>query len=160
MRQHCFRCGLYWQGLTHDLSKFSPAEFIPGAKYYQGSRSPNNAQREAEGSSSAWLHHKGRNRHHHEYWNDLDLRTMQLEDGLGMPRKYIAEMICDRVAASKVYCGADYDQTKPWEHFERNRGFHNLAPETEELLEKCLALLRDEGEERLWQYIREEVLKK
>mgnify|MGYP006938595370 CR=1 FL=1 len=45
--------------MMHDLSKYSPSEFIPGVKYYQdGHRSPNNAQREDEGVSKAWLHHK------------------------------------------------------------------------------------------------------
>ena len=68
--QGCFRCGLYWQGLTHDLSKLSPVEFWAGAKYWQGTCSPNNAQRKAEGYSAAWLHHKGRNKHHLEYWID------------------------------------------------------------------------------------------
>lgn len=66
----CFAVGLYRQGLTHDLSKYSPAEFLVGAKYFQGNRSPNNAEREEKGYSSAWLHHKGRNRHHYEYWID------------------------------------------------------------------------------------------
>ena len=56
--RYCFRCGLYRQGLLHDLSKLSPVEFLAGAKYWQGSCSPNNAQRQAEGYSAAWLHHK------------------------------------------------------------------------------------------------------
>ena len=67
---YCFRAGLYQQGLLHDLSKLSPEEFLVGAKYYQGTRSPNNAEREATGVSRAWLHHKGRNKHHFEYWID------------------------------------------------------------------------------------------
>ena len=44
--RYCFKIGLYWQGLTHDLSKYSPTEFLVGMKYYQGDRSPNNAERE------------------------------------------------------------------------------------------------------------------
>ena len=36
--RHCWRVGLYRQGLTHDLSKFSPVEFAAGARYYQGNR--------------------------------------------------------------------------------------------------------------------------
>ena len=64
---NCFKCGLYWQGLVHDLSKYSWTEFSVGAKYYQGTRSPNDAERESKGYSSAWLHHKGRNKHHLEY---------------------------------------------------------------------------------------------
>ena len=68
--EYCFRVGLYKQGLLHDLSKYCPQEFIPGVIYYQGDRSPNNAQREALGYSDAWLHHKGHNKHHYEYWID------------------------------------------------------------------------------------------
>ena len=70
VRQYCFRLGLYWQGLTHDLSKFSPVEFWAGVKYFQGDRSPNDAQRRDKGYSASWMHHKGRNRHHFEYWID------------------------------------------------------------------------------------------
>ena len=34
----CFRMGLIWQGLTHDLSKYSPTEFFAGVRYFQGGR--------------------------------------------------------------------------------------------------------------------------
>jgi len=33
----CFHHGLYWRGITHDLSKFLPDEFIPYARYFYGS---------------------------------------------------------------------------------------------------------------------------
>lgn len=69
----CFQVGLIRQGLLHDLSKYSPTEFIVGCRYYQGNMSPNNAEREAVGYSSAWLHHKGRNKHHLEYWIDYGI---------------------------------------------------------------------------------------
>ena len=62
--RHCFLAGIPFQGLFHDLSKYSLTEFIPGAKYYLGDRSPNEAERAEKGYSAAWLHHKGRNRHH------------------------------------------------------------------------------------------------
>ena len=99
--QGCFKVGLYKQGLLHDLSKYTPSEFIVGAKYYQGNRSPNNAEREDIGYSSAWLHHKGRNKHHYEYWIDY---SEAVEDGLvpvPIPDRYLVEMFMDRVAASK-----------------------------------------------------------
>ena len=70
----CFKLGLYRQGLLHDMSKYSPTEFLVGCRYYQGTRSPNNAEREAKGYSSAWLHHKGRNKHHYEYWIDYGMK--------------------------------------------------------------------------------------
>ena len=101
--EECFRVGLYRQGLTHDLSKYSPSEFFVGARYYQGDRSPNNAEREDKGYSSAWLHHKGRNKHHYEYWVDYVLLP---EGGITyagnpMPMRYVAEMFCDRIAADR-----------------------------------------------------------
>ena len=74
VRHYCLRLGLVWQGLTHDLSKYSPTEFWRSAKYYQGYRSPNDQERLENGVSLSWLHHKGRNRHHFEYWIDYCLR--------------------------------------------------------------------------------------
>ena len=38
--KQCAACGLIWQGITHDLSKFSRVEFIPSAKYFQGTKNP------------------------------------------------------------------------------------------------------------------------
>ena len=71
VRKLCFKCGLYWQGLTHDLSKYSPTEFWNGVKFYTGTKSPHLGEREKYGYSKAWLHHKGRNKHHAEYWQDI-----------------------------------------------------------------------------------------
>ena len=92
--QNCFRVGLYKQGLLHDLSKYSPAEFLTGVHYYQGDRSPNAAEREEKGYSTAWLHHKGRNKHHFEYWMDFS-KTSQGIAGAKMPVNYLVEMVMD-----------------------------------------------------------------
>ena len=96
----CFKVGLYKQGLLHDLSKYSPGEFWIGVKYYQGTRSPNAAEREDIGYSTAWLHHKGRNRHHYEYW--IDYGGKDVPGGVApvpMPVNYVVEMLMDRIAA-------------------------------------------------------------
>lgn len=106
--RHCFQIGLYRQGLTHDLSKYSPEEFFTGVRYYQGTRSPNAAEREDLGYSKAWLHHKGRNKHHYEYWIDISVRKEEGLVGNKMPLRYVAEMICDRIAACEVYKGKAY----------------------------------------------------
>ena len=103
--RYCFKIGLYWQGLTHDLSKYSPTEFLVGMKYYQGDRSPNNAEREDTGMSKSWMHHKGRNKHHFEYWIDYGINCGTIIKGVPMPRRYVAEMIMDRISASRVYLG-------------------------------------------------------
>ena len=88
--RYCFRIGLYRQGLTHDLSKYSFTEFSRGCRYWQGNRSPNNAEREDTGVSLSWLHHKGRNKHHFEYWIDYGIGCDTIIKGVPMPRKYVA----------------------------------------------------------------------
>ena len=160
VRRHCFKCGLYWQGLTHDLSKLTPVEFLPGAKYWQGNRSPNNAQRLAEGCSTAWLHHKGRNKHHFEYWIDYDLTEGGTIAGMRMPAKYVAEMVCDRIAASKNYLGDKYTDASAWEYYEHGKDHYVLHPETRRELEECLQILRDDGEDACFAHIRTRLLGK
>ena len=158
VRKYCFRLGLYWQGLTHDLSKYSPAEFLPGVKYYQGDHSPNDQQRQEQGYSSSWMHHKGRNRHHFEFWTDYGQGGIV---GIEMPKKYVAEMFCDRLAASKVYRGKDFDPGDPYKFFLRGKGRQLLIhPATSDLLEKILLKLRDEGEDATFAFVRHDVLGK
>ena len=162
VRKYCFKLGIYRQGLMHDLSKYSPSEFIPGVKYYQdGHRSPNNAQREDEGVSKAWLHHKGRNKHHYEYWIDYDVdgsRTVLA--GMKMPVKYVAEMFCDRIAASRIYNKEKYKDSDPLDYYIKGLGHYIMHPETDALLHKLLQMLADKGEEYTFEYIKKNVLKK
>ena len=129
----CFKVGLYKQGLLHDLSKYSPTEFRVGCKYYQGTMSPNNAERKDLGYSSAWLHHKGRNKHHLEYWMDYDVRGDHRIAGMRMPEKYVAEMVADRIAASKIYKKDKYTDASPLEYYMSKRDFHVLHPETRDM---------------------------
>ncbi len=150
---NCARAGILWQGLRHDLSKYSPTEFIPGAKFFQGDRSPNEKEREIYGSSRAWMHHKGRNRHHYEYWNDYNPKTKQNEN-VEMPTRFLIEMFCDRVAASKIYNGKNYTDAHPYGYFLRVKGKHRMHENTEAMLNKLLEMLRDEGEEKTFAYIR------
>jgi len=154
----CFRIGLYWQGLTHDLSKYAPAEFLNGARYYQGDRSPNSQERKAKGYSEAWIHHKGRNRHHYEYWTDLDLKTGRYVP-IPVPRKYLAEMIMDRRAACMTYRGDRYTDASPLEYHERSLEKDLMSPVTRRQLEYLLTMLRDRGEQETFRYIRRSLLK-
>ncbi len=150
---HCFRAGIGWQGLRHDLSKYTPAEFTAGAKYYQGTRSPNEVERELFGYSPAWLHHKGRNRHHFEYWTDYNPQTKTVEP-VKMPLKYVAEMFCDRVAASKIYQGDNYTSQHPLDYFMRGKPRRRIHPETSDLLESWLKILAEQGEDAAFAAIR------
>lgn len=104
----CFKVGLYGQGLTHDLSKFSPVEFLNSVRFYQyGKQSPNNGERVVKGYSESWIHHKGHNRHHYEHWTDYNVEAAKKGEfpvrPVQMPRRFVAEMLMDRIAASKTY---------------------------------------------------------
>ena len=103
--KYCWKVGLYWQGITHDLSKFSPIEFWESVKYYQGDRSPIDACKEDKGYSEAWLHHKGRNKHHYEYYQD---NFDKGGEPLLMPYKYSVEMLCDYLGAGHAYWGKNF----------------------------------------------------
>lgn len=157
VRKGCFQVGLYWQGLIHDLSKYAPTEFLAGARYYQGTRSPNTAQREAEGYSQAWMHHKGRNRHHYEYWTDIDPVTKEYVS-VPMPRRYLAEMVMDRLAACKVYEGNAYTDGSALTYFLNSRERLRMNEQTRQELGYLLTMLRDEGEKATFAYIRSHVL--
>ncbi len=146
VRAYCFRVGLYWQGLVHDLSKYSPTEFFVGAKYFQGNRSPNNAEREAKGYSASWLHHKGRNKHHFEYWIDYDFKDGKVLGGMEMPVRYVVEMFMDRIAACRVYQKEAYTQASAWEYHKKSRHYHVIHPKSMAILEELLQLLAQKGE--------------
>ena len=153
----CFRVGLYRQGLTHDLSKFSPTEFRQGIKYYQGYRSPNAAEREQKGYSEAWMHHKGRNRHHYEYWTDLSPTTKRYEP-VPMPRKYLVEMVMDRRAACMTYQGENYRDDSALQYFQKSRERELMHPQTCRELGYILTMLAEKGEKETFRYLKEDVL--
>ena len=107
---YCFKFGLYKQGILHDLSKFSPTEFLESVNYYVGTYSPIDACKKDKGYSMAWFHHRGRNKHHWEYWvDDFEKGTIPKK----MPYKYMLEMFCDWLGAGKAYNqGKDTDFVK------------------------------------------------
>ncbi|MBQ1977171.1 MAG: catalase [Ruminococcus sp.] len=155
---HCFKAGIGLQGLFHDLSKYSPREFFVGAKYYQGTRSPNEEERKLFGYSRAWLHHKGRNRHHFEYWTDYNPVTKVIEP-VKMPFNYVAEMFCDRVAASKTYNKKSYKDTDPLNYFLKAKARRIIHKETSDELEELLRMLADKGEKVTFAYLKNKVKK-
>ena len=150
---NCFRAGIPLRGLLHDLSKYTPTEFWAGAKYYQGTRSPNEGEREAYGYSKAWMHHKGRNRHHFEYWTDYDFKTKQLMP-VEMPKVFLLEMFCDRVTASKIYNGKNYTNSSPLEYFLKAKGVRVIHSKTSDEIEFLLRMLVEKGEKETFKYIR------
>lgn len=138
----CFRCHLYKQGLLHDVSKYSYVELKTGFHYYQGFRSPIDAEKEEKGYSLGWLHHKGRNKHHWEYWLDFN------SDGIyacKMPTNYVIEMFCDRVAASQIYQKEKYTDSSALNYYLQGRDHMIIHPETDQLILHLLIYLSEHG---------------
>lgn len=154
----CFEVGLYKQGLLHDLSKYNPIEFIPGAIYYKGTESPNNTERRKRGYSAAWLHHKGRNKHHFEYWIDYTLKEGHPIEGNKMPVRYVVEMYVDRVSASKNYQKVEYTDKSALLYYEKGKNRYMMHEDTEKLLVMLLKYLADNGEEATNELIRTRIL--
>lgn len=116
----CCKIGEPWRGLVHDISKYSPIEFWESANYYVGDHSPITEAKKDKGYSEAWLHHKGRNKHHLEYWVDHNAPEVTPM----IPYPYAAEMICDKLAAGMIYQGEKWTkefELSYWEEREKNR---------------------------------------
>ncbi len=155
----CLKVGLTKQGLLHDLSKYEPVEFITGARYYSGDHSPNADEKKDKGYSDAWLHHKGRNRHHFEYW--MDIQHKEGDSGTvlfnaKMPLRYVLEMACDRIAACKVYHGSHYSDRDPWAYYSFMYSVvgPHMHAETSALLEDILQMLAERGEKKALVFMR------
>ena len=151
--KHCFKAGIPVRGLMHDLSKYSFAELSEGIRYYEGTRSPNEAARETNGYSKAWMHHKGRNKHHFEYWVDLNTVSKSYEP-VPMPLRYITEMFCDRVAACKIYQGKNYTDSAALEYYLRGNARAKMHEKTADQLEEWLRMLSEKGEKETFEHIR------
>ena len=115
---YCFKAGIPWRGIKHDMSKFSPIEFLESVKYYQGNRSPIDRCKEVNGWSKAWQHHKGRNDHHYEYFIDnLDNGGEAIE----MPKDCVLELIADYLGAGRAYMGKSFSYKKEYEWWENKK---------------------------------------
>lgn len=138
---NCAKCGLVWRGLVHDLSKFSPSEFFESVKYYQGNRSPLGVCRKVNGYSAAWLHHKGRNKHHIEYWTDRECEVQPL-----MPYKYAVECACDKLAATRIYAGKNYSDDLALKHWKKHGCNEGGNPKTMRFMEEIFIDVMNMGE--------------
>lgn len=126
----CLKAGIPIQGIFHDMSKFSPTEFFESVKYYNGTHSPVPEARKAIGYSKAWLHHKGRNKHHYQYWHDE-----QAENPTPIiPYKYVVEMICDDLSAGMTYKGKEWHQGYQLEYWQKHRAKKSINEKTDRLL--------------------------
>ena len=137
----CLKVGIPWRGILHDLSKYSPTEFWEGAKYYNGSHSPIMECKRINGYSKAWLHHKGRNKHHYEYWIDKTA-----PDKMPMiPYKYAAEMICDKMAAGIIYKGKNWTPDVEYEYYKQERETIEINEKVDKLLLEAFLQVKENG---------------
>lgn len=149
----CFKVGVGWQGLRHDLSKYSPTEFWSGAHYYTGTHSPITEERKVKGYSEAWLHHKGRNRHHFEYWTFYSSAKRDYVP-VKMPLRYVKEMLADRVAASMVYNGKNYTDDMPLDYLINKGDLDGMHEETAKLITEWLTLVKEKGHNKAFKIIK------
>ncbi|MDO4500140.1 MAG: DUF5662 family protein [Erysipelotrichaceae bacterium] len=151
----CFKCGLYSQGLKHDLSKYSLIEFFSGVKYYQGFRSPIDAEKEDLGYSLGWLHHKGRNKHHWEYWIDRNMQNYVELAVNEMPLNYLLEAACDKIAASKIYQKEKYTDASAYIYLTSGKDLNIMGEENGRRHKILLEYLKDNGEEKALAYYKD-----
>ena len=141
--RECCACGFFWRGLIHDNSKLLPTEFFSSAKYFQGDKSPIDAEKAKKGYSEAWLHHKGHNKHHWEWWTDFGPDGEIIANKI--PSRYVIEMICDWIGAGMVYGGENWTQGEPLRYYYKVRPGRHFHPETETLIIYLLEIIRDKG---------------
>ena len=138
------RAGIPWRGFVHDLSKFSPTEFWEGVKYYVGVHSPITEAKKDKGYSEAWLHHKGRNKHHPEYWVDYDVDPLVPV----IPYKYAVEKVCDDLSAGIVYNGKNWTQDVQYNYYMRQREIVLINPKIDNFLVEVYSQVKDNGIEK------------
>ena len=137
----CCKVGIPIQGLLHDLSKYSPEEFWESVKYFEGTHSPIHNCKKENGYSKAWLHHKGRNKHHYEYWYDYNA---PLECPI-IPFKYFLEMICDSFAAGQTYQGKNWTKEYQLSYWNKVKDKAILHPKYKKLLDKVYQEVSEKG---------------
>jgi hypothetical protein len=153
--------GIPFRGLMHDLSKFHPAEFLEGVKYYNGKISPVEESKRINGYSKAWLHHRGHNKHHYDYWQiNLDTGNKPL----CMPYKDTVEMLCDYLAAGRTYMGKDFSfQSELNWWLSKRTGPLAMHPAQQEFLDitlTCMASMQELINKRDLKNIYKECIKK
>lgn len=137
----CCKVGQPWRGLVHDLSKYSPTEFWEGVKYFNGAHSPITDCKKTEGYSKAWLHHKGRNKHHTDYWVDLNAPDKTPI----IPYKYVAEMLCDKLAAGIIYKGKNWTKEYELEYWLNERDKTLVNDQVEQLITEFFRQVSQDG---------------
>lgn len=156
--KECFACGIVWQGIVHDMSKFGKTEFFSSAKHFCGNKSPHYGDAAENGYSLAWLHHKGHNKHHWEFWTDFNEKDGSIKVNK-IPYKYVVEMVCDWVGAGKVYSKDKWTNSSPIEYYYKVRKGRHFKKKTETLIVHFLRVIENKGLEEFHKQAKNELLK-
>ena len=140
----CCKVGESWRGFLHDFSKYTPTEFGEGVKYYVGTHSPITEAKKDLGYSKAWLHHKGRNKHHLEYWVDISAPNPTPI----IPYKYAVEMICDKLAAGIIYQGKNWVKEYQLQYWNKERQYIRVNKKTEDFITEVFEQVAQNGIEK------------
>lgn len=126
----CWKEGLYWQGILHDMSKFSLTEFLAYAKRFHHEQETSSEQvaQDETAFQYAWLHHQHHNKHHWNYWVVNQVR----QEAVPMPQKYLVEMVCDWKAMARK------GKISHTEHYRNHAQNLILHPETRRQLDSIM----------------------
>ena len=87
--------------------------------------------------------------------HDYSLDGEHVIMGARMPRKYVAEMVMDRISASRNYLGEEYTYHEPLQYFLKSKEkLWFIHPQTKKELEGLLRILDKYGEDKTLWYIR------
>lgn len=132
--KYCRESGIWWRGITHDLSKFRPSEWFPYVDYivrHDGLNPQKNVSYKVSHSFLlAFHHHCRRNDHHWQYWAFFDSHGRP--GNLEMALDSMEEMVADWRAMSEQK-GDDV-----WLWYQRNRMKMSLHPLTRQKLDQAL----------------------
>ena len=153
VRKACFKMGLWWQGLTHDLSKYSLTE-LKICKYYTGKGSPHQVAREELGYSPSWIHHYHTNKHHHMFWID-ETETGEIIP-MKMPYRYVIESLADMLGASKAYNKTNWKPQMLLDYWEQKcLGKRIMHKDSVQLLDTLIRQLVSQGENNFFIWYKE-----
>lgn len=153
VRKACSKMGIFWQGLTHDLSKYSITEMLI-CKYYSGKRSPHQNARDILGYSPSWIHHYHTNKHHHMFWID-ETETGELIP-IKMPYRYVIESVADMLGASKAYNKENWKPAMLLDYWETMCiGKRIMHEDSIKLVDMLIRKLTELGEEEFFEWYKE-----
>jgi hypothetical protein len=130
-----FHLGIFFVALFHDFSKFTPSEFIPSVKYFKGTSSPVQEQRNNEdGYSTIAVNHTSRNKHHWEHYIDIYKGQILVKN---IPYKYALEYVADMMSASKTYDKAHFSPDAVLTYFMNKKDMFLMSDATKEFISWC-----------------------